>query len=153
MVMLPEPELDDLYRDIILDHYRQPRNHGKLEKANETGEGYNPLCGDEVTLQLMFENGKVKQAMFQGKGCSISQASSSMLTEVIIGKPIDQVKQLVNQFKAMMTRKEPPTPEMGDLEALEGVQKFPVRIKCATLVWNVLEEILERTNIKNQDAV
>ena len=147
-VMVPEPELDDLYRDITLDHYRQPRNHGTLEKADETSEGYNPLCGDEVTLQLIFENGKVKQAMFQGKGCSISQASSSMLTEVIIGKTIEELKRLISQFKGMMIQNEPPTPEMGDLEALEGVQKFPVRIKCATLVWNVLEEIVQSVESK-----
>lgn len=145
--MLPEPELGDLYRDIILDHYRQPRNHGKLAKADVSGEGYNPLCGDEVMLQLVFENGRVKQIMFEGKGCSISQASSSMLTEVAAGKTIAQVQQLIKRFKGMMTKDQPATAELGDLEALEGVRKFPVRIKCATLVWNVLEQIIEeRTN-------
>ena len=143
--MLPEPQLDDLYRDIILDHYRRPRNRGKLIKADVSGEGYNPLCGDEVTLQLILENGRVKQVMFEGRGCSISQASTSMLTEVITNKTIAEVRKMVDLFKGMMTKDQPAAPELGDLEALEGVRKFPVRIKCATLAWNVLQDIIQGT--------
>lgn len=141
--MLPEPELNDLYRDIILDHYRRPRNRGKLAKADASGEGYNPLCGDEVTLELVLGNGRVKQVMFDGKGCSISQASTSMLTEVITGKTIAEVRKVIDYFKRMMTKDQPAAPELGDLEALEGVRKFPVRIKCATLAWNVLQDIIK----------
>ncbi len=142
--MLPEPELNDLYRDIILDHYRQPRNRGKLPEAGLSGEGYNPLCGDEVTLRLIVENGKVRQVMFEGRGCSISQASTSMMTEIIKGKTIDEVREMIELFKAMMTKDQPAAPELGDLEALEGVRKFPVRIKCATLAWNVLQDLINR---------
>lgn len=142
--MLPEPELNDLYREIILDHYRQPRNRGKLPNANLSGEGYNPLCGDEVTLQLIVENEKVRQVMFEGRGCSISQASTSMMTEIIKGKTVDEVGKMIELFKAMMTKDQPVTPELGDLEALEGVRKFPVRIKCATLAWNVLQDIVKK---------
>lgn len=142
--MLPEPQLNDLYREIILDHYRQPRHRGKLPKPDASGEGYNPLCGDEVTLQWVVENGKVKQVMFEGRGCSISQASTSMLTEVITGKTIAEVQKVIDLFKGMMTQDQPPAPELGDLEALEGVRKFPVRIKCATLAWNVLQDIINR---------
>ncbi|MBI1976390.1 MAG: SUF system NifU family Fe-S cluster assembly protein [Candidatus Omnitrophica bacterium] len=146
--MLPEPELDDLYRDIILDHYRQPRNRGKLPKADLSGEGYNPLCGDEVTLQLIVDNGKVRQVMFEGRGCSISQASTSMMTEIIKGKTIAEVREMIELFKAMMTKDQPAAPELGDLEALEGVRKFPVRVKCATLAWNVLQDILKEVKSK-----
>ena len=150
--MLPEPELSDLYREIILDHYRDPRNHGKLPQSNVMGEGYNPLCGDEVILQLLVEGDRVKQAMFEGKGCSISQASSSMLTEIIQGKSLSQVKQLIERFKGMMTQGESPAPELGDLEALEGVRKFPVRVKCATLAWNVLWDVINNTERKETKA-
>ena len=141
--MSVELELDDLYRDIILDHYRQPRNRGTLPQPNLSGEGYNPVCGDEVSIQVTFRDGKVERVMFTGRGCSISQASSSMLTEVVRGKTIEQVSHLIGKFKGMMTQQEPPAPELGDLEALEGVSKFPVRVKCATLAWNVLEGILK----------
>ncbi len=141
--MLPEPELNDLYREIILDHYRQPRNRGKLPNADLSGEGYNPLCGDEVTLRLIVEDEKVRQAMFEGRGCSISQASTSMMTEIIKGKTIADVREMIEMFKTMMTKDRPAAPELGDLEALEGVRKFPVRVKCATLAWNVLEQIIE----------
>jgi nitrogen fixation NifU-like protein len=117
-----------------------------LPKPDSTGEGYNPVCGDEVTIQVSFKNGKVEKAMFMGRGCSISQASSSMLTELIAGKNLQEVQKLIEKLKAMMTKGEPPTPEMGDLEALEGVRKFPVRVKCATLAWNVLEDIIKNAN-------
>lgn len=149
--MLPEPELNDLYREIILDHYRQPRNRGKLPNADLSGEGYNPLCGDEVTLRLIVEDEKVRQAMFEGRGCSISQASTSMMTEIIKGKTIADVREMIEMFKTMMTKDRPAAPELGDLEALEGVRKFPVRVKCATLAWNVLEQIIEeKPETRNQ---
>ena len=137
-----EFELDDLYRDLILDHYRSPRNHAKLAHPTCAREGENPLCGDQVTLQLELERDRVRQIAFTGLGCSISQASTSMMTECVKGKTLDDIRQLIRQFKAMMLEEAPPAPELGDLEALQGVRKFPVRVKCATLGWNVLEGLV-----------
>ena len=142
---MPEPEFDELYRELILDHYRSPRHHEPLADADVVAEGYNPLCGDEVELRLSFEDGAVSDLSLRGRGCSISQASGSMLTDVIIGKPVDEARRLIDRFTRMMTdpEQEPPA-ELGDLEALQGVAKFPVRVKCATLAWHTLEDGLEQ---------
>jgi nitrogen fixation NifU-like protein len=142
---LPEPEFDELYRELILDHYRSPRHHDPLGKPDVVAEGYNPLCGDEVELRLNFENGTVSDISVSGRGCSISQASGSMLTDVVIGKPVDEAKHLIELVQEMLTDagKEPPE-ELGDLEALQGVAKFPVRVKCATLAWHTLADGLEQ---------
>lgn len=138
--------LDDLYREVILDHFKSPRNHGKLETHDVEQEGFNPLCGDQITLQLKFENGKIKSVGHWGKGCSISQASASILTEEILGKTISEAEEEIKLFKDMMQGKDVKEKiekkETGDLEALSGVQKFPVRIKCALLSWTTLEEAL-----------
>ena len=134
--------LDDLYRETILDHYSHPRNKGVLEGADVTGEGANPLCGDEITIFLMVRDGVVRDVRFEGKGCSISQASASMMTERIKGRPVEEARGLIAAFKAMM-RGEPANGDLGDLEALQGVRKFPVRVKCATLGWVTLEGALE----------
>jgi len=134
--------LDDLYRETILDHYSHPRNKGVLKGADITGEGANPLCGDEITISLMVRDGVVRDVRFAGKGCSISQASASMMTEQIKGRPIEEARALIAAFKAMM-RGEPANGDLGDLEALQGVRKFPVRVKCATLGWVTLEGALE----------
>lgn len=138
-----EFELDDLYRDLILDHYRSPRNHTTLAHPTCAREGENPLCGDQVKLQVELDGGRVRQIGFSGLGCSISQASTSMMTECVKGKTLSDIRQLIGQFKAMMLEEAPPAPELGDLEALQGVRKFPVRVKCATLGWNVLEQLLQ----------
>lgn len=138
-----EFELDDLYRDLILDHYRAPRNHAVLPHPSCTREGENPLCGDQVTLQVELADGRLRDIAFQGLGCSISQASTSMMTECIKGKALADVRDVMQQFKTMMLEGAEPTPALGDLEALQGVRKFPVRVKCATLGWNVLEQLLE----------
>ena len=137
-----EFELDELYRDLILDHYRQPRNHTPLAHPTCATEGENPLCGDQVTVQLELARGRVTNIGFQGRGCSISQASTSMMTECVKGKTVDEAKALIGQFKDMMLRGAEPTAALGDLEALQGVRKFPVRVKCAALGWNVLEQLL-----------
>ncbi|NCZ68900.1 MAG: SUF system NifU family Fe-S cluster assembly protein [Actinobacteria bacterium] len=127
------PGLEDLYREIILDHYRSPRNRGELPPPAHKAEGHNPLCGDEIS----------------GQGCSISQSSASMMSQAIKGKSLDEVRALVHRFKVMMSIEEDgddvdaPAVKLGDLEALQGVVKFPVRIKCATLAWNTLVEALE----------
>jgi len=144
----PEPQLDDLYRELILDHYRHPRNKGDLENANRHVEGYNPLCGDEVELDLILDShGVIEDVAFKGRGCSISQASSSMMTDAVKGQTKVEAMALLDAFKKMMMEPETePAEDLGDLEAFQGVAKFPVRVKCATLAWNVLQEGLERGN-------
>ena len=145
MAFPPEPELDELYRELILDHYRSPRNHEPLESPDVVAEGYNPLCGDEIEIQLRFAGDSIEEIAFRGHGCSISQASSSMLTVAVKGKSAEEARSLIESFKRMMTDpdSEPPE-ELGDLEALQGVAKFPVRVKCATLAWHALEDGLDR---------
>lgn len=147
------PGLEDLYREIILDHYRTPRNRGELDPPAVSAEGYNPLCGDEIRIFIIVENGVVSDVRFNGSGCSISQSSTSMMTTAIKGKPVDEVRKVVRRFKHMMTLDEDddttPVDEslnLGDLEALQGVVKFPVRIKCATLGWNTLLDALNMSS-------
>ncbi len=135
--------LDELYREVILDHFKNPRNHTPLSHFDVEQEGYNPLCGDQIKLQLEFQNGRVSKVGFGGKGCSISQASVSILTEEICGKTIAEIEQEVQFFKSMMQGDVSyEDKDIGDLEALSGVKKFPVRIKCALLGWTTLEEAL-----------
>ena len=137
------PGLDDLYREIILDHYRTPRNRGQLDPPASHAVGHNPLCGDEIDVYLQVESGVVTDIKVGGQGCSISQSSASMMSQAVKGKSVEQVRGLVRRFKGMMSIDdadgEPDTSvPLGDLEALQGVVKFPVRIKCATLAWNTL---------------
>jgi len=134
--------LDDLYREIILDHYSHPRNRGALEHADISVEGANPLCGDELSLHARVQDGVIAEVRFDGRGCSISQASASMMTEEMKGKRLDEARGLVAQFKAMM-HGQPSALEGTDLAALQGVRKFPVRVKCATLAWHTLRSALE----------
>ena len=156
------PGLEDLYREIILDHYRNPRNRGELPTppAHKV-EGFNPLCGDEIIVYVDVEDGKIADIKIGGQGCSISQSSASMMSSAVKGKTVEEVRALTGAFKALMTIHESrldggggdgsgtdtPTPDpeikLGDLEALQGVVKFPVRIKCATLSWNTLAQGLE----------
>ena len=152
-------DLEDLYREIILDHYRSPRNRGELETPPaHRAEGFNPLCGDEIVVYLQFDDESagdqaiVTEVKIGGQGCSISQSSASMMSAAIRGKSVAEVKELSKTFKAMMSIHEgeleggdaieatEPGATLGDLEALRGVVKFPVRIKCATLSWNTLAE-------------
>jgi nitrogen fixation NifU-like protein len=144
---VPEPELDELYRELILDHYRNPRNRVPLESPTVVAEGYNPLCGDEAELRLEIEGDVISGVSFTGRGCSISQASGSMLTEAIKGKTVAQARALAALFTRMMTDPEfVPEEDVGDLEALQGVAKYPVRVKCATLAWHALQDGLDRRN-------
>jgi nitrogen fixation NifU-like protein len=139
--MLPEPQLDELYRELILDHYKSPRNHRRLARADVVAEGYNPACGDEVELDLAFDGATLEDIGLVSRGCSISQASGSMMTELVKGKDAGQIRRLAAEFKKMMTDPEgEPPEELGDLEALQGVAKFAVRVKCATLPWHTLED-------------
>lgn len=140
-----ELELDELYRDLILDHYRNPRNREPLADPDVSAEGYNPLCGDEITMELKFQDSHIADISLRGRGCSISQASGSMMTEAVKGRSLDEARHLIDQFKAMMMHPdaEPPA-ELGDLEALQGVAKFAVRVKCATLAWHTLADGLQQ---------
>ena len=144
------PGLEDLYREIILDHYKNPRNRGELPEPAISVEGHNPLCGDEITLYLDVADGVIRDVKVSGQGCSISQSSASMMTQAVIGRPIDEVRAVIRRFKSMMDITEDgPEPSdaeisLGDLEALQGVVKFPVRIKCATLSWNTLIQALDQ---------
>lgn len=138
--------LDELYRDVILDHYSHPRNRGVAEPADTTREGANPLCGDEIRVSLRVRDGVIEDVRFEGKGCSISQASASMMTDQIKGKPVAEANRLIAAFKAMMHTSagaDVAPDDLGDLVALSGVRKFPVRVKCATLSWITLELALE----------
>lgn len=168
-------DLDDLYREIILDHYRSPRNRGELESPPaHRVEGFNPLCGDEVVVYLLVEDGVVTDIRIGGQGCSISQSSASLMSAAIKGKPVTEVRDLIRTFKAMMSIHEASLgadgdgadgqgsaadgtaggeardlaatadpASLGELAALQGVVKFPVRIKCATLSWNTLAQTLD----------
>ena len=152
------PGLEDLYREIILDHYRNPRNRGELAvPPAHRVEGFNPLCGDEIVLFLDVEDGRIADVRIAGQGCSISQSSASMMSAAVKGKSVDDARRLTRAFKAMMSIHEhtiagddgdgdaPADVDvpLGDLEALRGVVKFPVRIKCATLSWNTLTQGLD----------
>jgi nitrogen fixation NifU-like protein len=144
------PGLEDLYREIILDHYKSPRNRGELEPPAIRAEGHNPLCGDEIQVYLQVEDGIVSDVKISGQGCSISQSSASMMSAAVKGKKIEDVRALVARFRHMMSideENDSPIDDsvpLGDLEALQGVVKFPVRIKCAVLAWNVLTQALDQ---------
>jgi nitrogen fixation NifU-like protein len=135
---------DDLYREIILDHYRNPRRKRAVEPADVAVEAANPLCGDEVTLTLRVKDGTVEDVGFQGRGCSISQASASMMCEEVAGRSSGEAAALGHRFKGMLMEGATAA-DMGDLEALQGVRQYPVRIKCAVLPWNALLRGLEGT--------
>jgi nitrogen fixation NifU-like protein len=153
------PGLEDLYREIILDHYRTPRNRGELPAPPAVvAQGHNPLCGDEITVYLQVDDDVVSDIRVGGQGCSISQSSASMMSQAIKGRSVADVRALVRRFKGMMSIEDVADGDggdedldaasddvkLGDLEALQGVVKFPVRIKCATLAWNTLLEALDK---------
>jgi nitrogen fixation NifU-like protein len=135
--------LDDIYKEVILDHYKNPRNKREIAEASITCSRNNPLCGDEITVFVHAEDDKVLEVSFVGQGCSISQSSASMMTEAVAGKPVEDVRQLIHDFRAMMAGDlDPSEDEFGDLVALKGVVKYPIRIKCAVLAWDTLQEAL-----------
>ena len=137
-------DLRELYQQVILDHYKKPRNFQKLPEANRQAEGHNPLCGDEITVFAHVEDGKVLEVTFQGAGCSISQSSASMMTEAVAGRTVDDARDMAARFRGMMAGEvEPEEESFGDLVALKGVVKYPIRIKCAVLAWDVLQEALD----------
>jgi nitrogen fixation protein NifU and related proteins len=136
-------ELRELYQQVILDHNRKPRNFRVLEDANRTADGYNPLCGDQIKLYLTVEDGVIKDAAFQGKGCAISKASASMMTAGVIGKRVDEAQALFQRVHAMLTSDgDTAGAGVGKLAVFAGVREFPSRIKCAVLPWHTLRAAL-----------
>ncbi|GIU99565.1 MAG: iron-sulfur cluster assembly scaffold protein NifU [Actinomycetota bacterium] len=136
--------LDDIYKEVILDHYKNPRNKREMPEATLRCSRNNPLCGDEITVFVRTEGEKVQEVAFLGQGCSISQSSASMMTEAVSGRPLEEVRRLIREFRGMMAGDvDPSEEELGDLVALRGVVKYPIRIKCAVLAWDVLQEALE----------
>lgn len=134
-------EVAALYQEMILDHYRRPRNKGTLERADASVEMKNPLCGDEIELQVAFDGDSVSDLRFSGRGCSISQASASMMTQLVKGKSSEEIGALKKQFRDLMLGNAPAADDaqLGSLRALSGVARFPARVKCALLAWNALE--------------
>jgi nitrogen fixation NifU-like protein len=138
--------LSDLFTEIIIDHYQHPHNHGVVVNATQRSRGYNESCGDDIELTLVVKNGIIEDAKFSGAGCSISQASASIMTDLVKGKSVEEVKKLAEKFYALVKGTQAETAddsveeELGDAVALKGVSKFPVRVKCATLSWHTLED-------------
>ncbi|MDR6226070.1 Fe-S cluster assembly sulfur transfer protein SufU [Desmospora profundinema] len=145
--------LDDLYRRVIMDHYQKPRNRGTIEDGAVTVDLNNPTCGDRISLQMRVENGTIEEAKFLGEGCSISMASASMMTEAVKGLKVEEALRFVTLFSEMMQGEEVDTDQfpLEDIEALQGVAKFPARIKCATLAWKALEKGAKESERKTAD--
>jgi nitrogen fixation protein NifU and related proteins len=147
-------ELTDLYRDVILDHNRQPRNFGALEPADASVEGFNPMCGDHLTLHLKLNQDMISDIRFEGQGCAISTASASLMTEAVKGKSRDDALKLFDRVHQLLTDDAAPPPgELGKLAALSGVREYPARVKCASLCWHTLASALKSTDIKSLPAV
>ena len=153
-------DLEELYREIILDHYRSPRNRGELtDPAAHRAEGFNPLCGDEVLITIIARDGVLEDIKISGQGCSISQSSASLMSAAVKGKSLGEVRDLIDTFKTLMTVHGAQLEEsdvevepvdlrsLGELAALQGVVKFPMRIKCATLGWNTLTQCLDEASL------
>ena len=141
-------DLRELYQDVIFDHYKKPRNCHVLDCANHQAEGYNPLCGDQLTVYLKVDNGVITDLSFNGSGCAISTASASLMTEALKGKTLKEVEHLFDDFHQMVTTPESapegaPRRDLGKLEVLSGVSEFPARVKCATLAWHTLDAALK----------
>lgn len=135
--------LDDIYKEVILDHYKSPRNKREMPDAERSCSKNNPLCGDEITVYLHEEDGKVLDVSFLGQGCSISQSSASMMTEAVAGKTVEDIDALTTDVRGMLSGEvEPDEDAFGELVALKGVVRYPIRVKCALLAWDVLQEAL-----------
>lgn len=138
-------DLKDLYRDVILDHNKRPRNFGRLDPADAQADGHNPLCGDRLSVFVKMDGDRIEDLRFEGKGCAISTASASLMTEAVKGKDRAAVGQLFEKIHTLLTQQDvEPTPDLGKLAALSGVREFPSRVKCASLCWHTLNAALER---------
>jgi nitrogen fixation NifU-like protein len=139
----PEPEFDDLYREIILDHYRRPRHREPLAQPDVVAEGYNPLCGDEVELEFeVGPEGTISDVAFQGRGCAVSKASASMLTTALKGRTPAEARELGEAFHALLTGKPVDEASLGKLKVFKGLAAYPMRVKCATMPWHAMKEAL-----------
>ena len=140
-------ELKDLYSDVILDHYKRPRNFGQIEHPDARADGHNPLCGDRLTLSIKLNGDKIEDIRFEGKGSAISTASASLMTEASMGKDRKSVDELFHKVHTLLTEQSAvPSPELGKLAALSGVREFPARVKCASLCWHTLNAALEQSD-------
>lgn len=135
-------DLSDLYQETIVDHSKRPRNRGALQEATHSAEGYNPLCGDRLTLQLKIEDGRVTGVAFQGAGCAISTASASLMTDAIKGKTPEEAEKTFEKFHELLTEDKPGAADLGKLAVFSGVRAYPMRVKCATLAWHTLHAAL-----------
>lgn len=140
----PDPQFEELYRELILDHYRHPRNKGVAEGADFDLHQNNPLCGDEIRVTVRLRAGKIEDVEFQGQGCSISQSSASLMTERLIGMEVKDAEEVAAAFRKMMMGGDVDEDRLGELLALQGVAKYPVRIKCAVLAWDTFQKGLEQ---------
>jgi nitrogen fixation NifU-like protein len=139
-------DLKELYRDVILDHSRHPRNFGRVQAADRRAEGHNPLCGDELLLSVRLDGTRVEDIRFEGKGCAISTASASLMTEAVKGKDRAAIRELFEGVHRLLTRHdEVPAASLGKLAALSGVREFPARVKCASLCWHTLKAALDQS--------
>ena len=146
-------EVNDLYRDVILDHNRRPRNFGGLEPADASVEGFNPMCGDRLTLRLRMADDRINDIRFEGQGCAISTASASLMTEAVKGKTRSEALQLFDRVHQLLTDDEARADELGKLAALSGVREYPARVKCASLCWHTLASALRSTDPQHLPAV
>jgi len=147
-------ELSELYQQVILDHNKKPRNFRKLESANHSAEGFNPLCGDQLTVYLDLEDGAVKEISFEGSGCAISKAAATMMTPAVTGKSKQEAEQLFTEFHQMVTGEldeETTTNGLGNLKIFSGVREFPVRVKCASLPWHTMHAALNNQAITSTE--
>ena len=136
-------DLNDLYQETIIDHSKRPRNKGVLEQATHHAEGYNPLCGDRVTIELKLADGRITGVGFQGAGCAISTASASLMTEALRGKTPEEAQQVFEKFHDMLTEDKAAAADLGKLAVFSGVRQYPMRVKCATLAWHTLRAALQ----------
>lgn len=148
-------DLKDLYRDVIVDHNRNPRNFGKLDPADAHADGHNPLCGDRLSLYVNLDGGRIREVKFDGSGCAISVASASLLTEAVKGKTREEVHALFEDMHRLLTQQDTDVElsKLGKLAALSGVREFPARVKCASLCWHTLNAALERQTEAQSKAV
>ncbi len=136
--------LEELFKEIIIEHYQHPKNQGHIDHPDATSDGSNPLCGDEIAMELVFDGNRIKNVMFTGNGCSISQSAASLITEAIKGKTIEETRKIMDEYKGMLAGREYNAELLGDLEALSDVKKYPARVKCASLSVAVLDQALQQ---------
>jgi nitrogen fixation NifU-like protein len=146
--VISDSNLGDLYQEVILDHGRKPRNFGRVENPSATADGFNPLCGDRLTVQVTFDNDRVTDVHFVGAGCAISMASASLMTESLKGKTKEEAERIFQSFHDLLTTEKTNSPDLGKLAVFSGVREYPARVKCATLAWHTVRAALKNTGEK-----